>query len=204
MKRGSIGRTVILSVAAALAVLATLVGWLLCFPVFVVPSASMERTVMMGDHVVVNRISTVLGRLPQRGDVVVYRHPIHIDEDYMHRIVGIPGDRLRIQDKHLYRNGVEVQEPYVQHVTTYIDSYRDNFPSTPNVGLAERAQDMLDNHVVNGKLVVPEGMYFAMGDNRDDSMDSRYTGFIPRSNVLGRPMRIYASSDPSRIGKPVN
>jgi signal peptidase I len=197
-------RKAILLVGGVLAALAVLIAWRVCFPAFVMPSASMERTVLVGDRLFVDRISTILGRAPRRGDVIVFRYPLNREEVYLKRIAGLPGDRLRIRDKHLYRNGVEVQEPYVQYITTFVDPYRDNFPSTPNMGLPQQAQEMLDNHVVNGELVVPAGKYFVLGDNRDDSADSRYWGFIQRIDVIGRPILIYGSNDPSRVWKPVN
>jgi signal peptidase I len=200
-------RAAVLSVAVVLAAVSVLVGWFVCFPVFVMPSASMEKTLLVGDHIVVNRIGTLLGRQPQRGDVIAFHHPANPREDYVKRIVGIPGDRLRMRDKRLFRNGVEVQEPYVQHITSFIDAYRDNFPDGRDSGWhgpgSEAAAEMAAHHVRDGELVVPAGKYFVLGDNRDDSLDSRYWGFIQRSDMIGRPIRIYASSDASRIGKTV-
>jgi signal peptidase I len=201
-------RAAVLSAAIVLAALFVLVGWLVCFPLFVMPSASMEKTLLVGDHIVVNRIGTLLGRLPQRGDVMAFRYPPNPREDSVKRIVGIPGDRLRIRDGSLYRNGVEVQEPYVQHITSFIDAYRDNFPGGRDSGWhgpgSEAAAEMIEHHVRDGELVVPEGKYFVLGDNRDDSLDSRYWGFIQRSDMIGRPVFIYGSPDASRIGKRVN
>ena len=90
-------------------------------------------------------------------------------------------------------NGKPVNEPYVVHKTGYIDSYRDNFPSSPNSPLPPSAIDMLERHTVNGEVVVPAGFLFAMGDNRDNSSDSRYWGFVPRENIVGTPLIIYWS-----------
>jgi signal peptidase I len=202
--RGSAALKAILIAGAGVVAIAILVGGVLSFPTFIMPSGSMEKTLLIGDRIVVDRISTILGRPLRRGDVIALRYPINPVEIYLKRVVGIPGDRLRIRNKVLYRNGVEVREPYAQHVTSYMDAFRDNFPSTPNAPLLERAQDMLNNHVVNGELVVPTGKYFVMGDNRDDSFDSRYWGFIQPGDVIGRAIRIYASPDPSRVWKPVN
>jgi signal peptidase I len=113
-----------------------------------------------------------------------------------------------MRDKRLYRNGVEVREPYVQHITSLIDAYRDNFPGGRDPGWhgpgSEAAAEMIAHHVRDGELVVPEGKYFVLGDNRDDSLDSRYWGFIRRSDIVGRPILIYGSTDASRIGKRVN
>jgi signal peptidase I len=111
------------------------------------------------------------------------------------RCIGVPGDRIKLINKQLWLNGHIVQEPFVYHKTEYIDSYRDNFPSEPNVHVAESAQDMLVNHVQNGEVVVPPDSYFAMGDNRDSSLDSRYWGFVPRANIIGKPLIIYWSYD---------
>jgi signal peptidase I len=170
---------------------------------FVIPSASMEDSLLIGDHVLVDKLTyspsgAISSRiLPyrdvRRGDIIVFRYPEQIKEDYVKRAIGIPGDRIRLANKQLVLNGHPVNEPYVKHVTSYVDQYRDNFPSTPNTALPERARDMLDNHVVNGELVVPPNCVFAMGDNRDDSLDSRYWGFVPRENIEGTPLVIYWS-----------
>jgi signal peptidase I len=109
------------------------------------------------------------------------------------RVIGVPGDHIRIINKQVYRNGHKLDEPYVYHKTEYIDAYRDNFPGQPYLHLGDRAQDMLDNHVQNGEVVVSPNSYFAMGDNRDNSLDSRYWGFVPRDNIIGKPLIIYWS-----------
>jgi signal peptidase I len=197
-------RKAILLVGCVLAVVAVLVGFRLSFRPYIIASGSMEKTLMVRDGILVDHISTILGRLPQRGDVTVFRYPIDRQQIFVHRIVGIPGDRLAVRNKTLYRNGAEVLEPYAQHITKYVDAYRDNFPSTPSFPLAERAQDMIGHHVENGELVVPAGMYFVMGDNRDDAVDSRYFGLLPRGNVIGRAIYIYASQDPKRVWKRVD
>jgi signal peptidase I len=157
---------------------------------FVIPSASMESSLLVGDHVLVDK-------LVRRGDIIVFRYPVDIKQDYVKRAVGLPGDHIRVVNKQLMLNGHFPQEPYVQHVTGYVDSYRDNFPSDPNTIVAPSAKDMLDNHVVNGDVVVPPDCVFAMGDNRDDSLDSRYWGFVPRENIEGTPLIIYWSYEAS-------
>jgi len=156
------------------------------------PSASMENTLLVGDSILVQRWPKPAAR---RGDVVVFSYPADPRENAIKRIVGVPGDRLRIVNKILYRNGAPAIEPFAIHRTTYVDSYRDNFPSEPNVSLQPGAQDMLASHVLNGEVVVPAGKYFVMGDNRDDSLDSRYFGFVDAAAVFGRPILIYNSVD---------
>jgi len=170
---------------------------------FVIPSASMEDTLLIGDHVLVDKLTySPDGPLSEhllpyrdirRGDIIVFRYPLNIKEDYVKRAIGLPGDHIRLVDKQLILNGHAVREPYVVHKTGYIDSYRDNFPSEPNSPLPPAAMDMLENHVVNGEVVVPPGFIFAMGDNRDNSADSRYWGFVPRQNIVGTPLLVYWS-----------
>jgi signal peptidase I len=129
----------------------------------------------------------------RRGDIIVFRSPIDIKVDIVKRAIGIPGDRVKLVDKQLILNGHAVNEPYIKHVRSYLDPYADNFPSRPNQPVPGRVTDMLENHVVDGEVVVPPGSIFAMGDNRDDSSDSRYWGFVPRENIEGTPLVIYWS-----------
>ena len=170
---------------------------------FVSPSASMERTLLIGDHVLVDKLiyapSGPVSHLVlpyrdvRRGDIIVFRYPLDIKEDYVKRAIGVPGDHIKLVNKQLWLNGHFVDEPYAIHSSTMIDSYRDNFPAPPNSPLQPSAIDMLENHVVDGELVVPPDTIFAMGDNRDDSSDSRYWGFVPRENIVGTPVIIYWS-----------
>jgi len=172
---------------------------------FVIPSASMVGTLLIGDHVLVDKLtyapSGPVSRLAlpyrdvRRGDIIVFRYPLDIKEDYVKRAIGVPGDHIKLVNKQLWLNGHPVDEPYAVHSSTMIDSYRDNFPGPPNSPLQQPAIDMLENHVVNGELVVPPGAIFAMGDNRDDSSDSRYWGLVPRENIVGTPVIIYWSYD---------
>jgi signal peptidase I len=172
---------------------------------FVIPSGSMEDTLLVGDHVLVDKLvyspPGVLTKhlLPysevKRGDIIVLRYPPDISQTYVKRVIGIPGDRIRLVNKHLVLNGREIDEPYVVHKTDSIDSYRDNFPAPPFPGLAEEAHRMLEEHVRGGELIVPPGNYFAMGDNRDYSLDSRYWGLVPRENIIGKPFLVWWSYD---------
>jgi signal peptidase I len=174
---------------------------------FVIPTGSMEDTLMIGDHLLVDKLAyappgpvskyVIPYTDVKRGDIIVFRYPVDIQQTFVKRCIGVPGDRIRLVNKQLILNGRPVNEPYVYHKTEYIDSYRDNFPSEPNVHVADFAQDMLMNHVQNGEVVVPAGFYFAMGDNRDSSLDSRYWGFVPRANIIGKPLIIYWSYDAS-------
>ena len=174
---------------------------------FVIPTGSMEDTLLIGDHLLVDKLAYAPPGpvsdhlLPytevKRGDIIVFRYPVDISQTFVKRCIGIPGDRIRLVNKQLILNGHAVNEPYVYHKTEYIDSYRDNFPSEPNAHLLGSAPDMLLNHVQNGDVVVPPGSYFAMGDNRDSSLDSRYWGFVPRENIIGKPLVIYWSYDAS-------
>jgi signal peptidase I len=187
----------------AVTILLLLFGTTTLLQAFVVPTSSMETTIMTGDHLFVDKLAyappgTITRHLlpyseVKRGDIIVFRWPINIREDYVKRVIGMPGDHIKIVNKQVYVNGKPLDEPYARHITDYIDSYRDNFPSRPNTLIYPPAEEMLAKHVVDGEVVVPEGMYFAMGDNRDNSLDSRYWGFVPRENIIGKPLFVYWS-----------
>jgi signal peptidase I len=172
---------------------------------YVVPTGSMEGTIMVGDHMLVDRLSTAdpgaFGHhlLPyrevERGDIVAFLYPEDVRQTYVKRIIGVPGDRIRLENGQVIRNGHRLVEPYTQHIAAWPDRYRDNFPQSPDRYLTPRGRDMLAHHVENGEVVVPPGMLFALGDNRDNSLDSRYWGFVPRSYVVGRPLLVYWSYD---------
>jgi signal peptidase I len=172
---------------------------------FEIPSSSMENTLLIGDHVFVDRmmlapITRWIDRLipyrdPRHGDVFVFISPAQPGLYVVKRVMGIPGDRIHLRDGVVYRNGERLEEPYVVRKGDY-NAYRDNFPSVPPGEYDDVTGDWrseLSSHVQNGDLVVPPGKVFAMGDNRDVSLDSRYWGFVPRGNVIGRPMFIYWS-----------
>jgi signal peptidase I len=174
---------------------------------FEIPSSSMENTLLIGDHVFVNReqfapkTSWVGPLLPYRnikhGDIVVFLSPAEPGLYVVKRIIGIPGDRIHLRDGVVYRNGEKLDEPYVQHKgPVQYDPYRDNFPQIPASDAFNVFPDwqlVMHNYIQGDDLVVPANSYFAMGDNRDVSYDSRYWGFIPQENVIGRPMFIYWS-----------
>jgi signal peptidase I len=172
---------------------------------FVIPTGSMEDTLLIGDHLLVDKLAFapsgpvskyLLPYTPvKRGDIIVFRYPVDIRQTFVKRCMGVPGDRIRLINKQVYLNGVKLDEPYKVHKSDFIDSYRDNFPSEPNVMVDRGAIDMLTKNVVNGEVVVPPNFYFAMGDNRDNSLDSRYWGFVPRENIIGKPLIIYWSYD---------
>jgi signal peptidase I len=172
---------------------------------FVIPTGSMEDTLLIGDHLLVDKLAfaphgSIAGALlpyrdVKRGDIIVFRYPVDIRQTFVKRVVGLPGDKIHVERKQVFLNGKPLNEPYKFHKTEYFDSFRDTFPSEPNMPLDVLGQDMLSKNVVNGDVVVPPGHYFAMGDNRDHSLDSRYWGFVPRENIIGKPLIIYWSYD---------
>jgi signal peptidase I len=172
---------------------------------FIVPTPSMDRTVMVGDHLIVDKLAYAPAdgfskhllpyTEPKRGDIIVFRWPIDISQNFVKRCMGVPGDRIRIVDKEVFLNGRRLEEPYVQHVSSGFEPYRDDFPGEPFGPVYDRGREMLAADVVGGEVVVPEGQYFAMGDNRDNSSDSRYWGLVPRENIIGKPLVIFWSYD---------
>jgi len=175
---------------------------------FEIPSSSMENTLLIGDHVFVNREQFAprtrwLGPIMpyrdiHRGDIVVFLSPAEPGLYVVKRIIGIPGDRLHLRDGVVYRNGEKLTGPYVIHQTGEVtfNPYRDNFPAVPPSEFNNVTPDWelaLPQHIRGDDVVVPADSYFGMGDNRDVSLDSRYWGFIPKENVIGRPMFIYWS-----------
>lgn len=175
---------------------------------FEIPSSSMENTLLIGDHVLVNRVqfapkSSWMGPLMryreiQRGDIVVFLSPEIPGLFVVKRVIGIPGDRIHLRDGVVYRNGEKLDEPYVLHnADNPSDEYRNNFPAVrppdfdPNIYDVWRSE--LRSHIQGEDIVVPPDAFFGMGDHRGVSLDSRYWGFIPRQNVVGRPMFVYWS-----------
>jgi len=172
---------------------------------FVIPTGSMEDTLLIGDHLLVDKLAYapngpvsrhLLPYTPlKRGDIIVFRYPVNTKETFVKRVIGIPGDRIRIVSKTVHLNGKPLAEPYTYYKRDDFDQYRDDFPAEPPMRVDERALDMLDRHMTDGEIVVPPGNYFAMGDNRDSSLDSRYWGFVPRQNIIGKPLLVYWSYD---------
>ncbi|HKN20480.1 MAG TPA: signal peptidase I [Terracidiphilus sp.] len=167
-----------------------------------IPSESMERTLLVGDFLLFNKQTYatpgLIGRWllpyrsPARGDIVVFRHP---DPPMLiKRVVGVPGDRLRIADGQVFINGVALNEPYATFEPAQADSGRDNFPGEipPRLVDPEWRRQMW-SLPSDGELTVPPGEYFVLGDNRNHSRDSRYWGFVPRDAFVGRPLVIYFS-----------
>lgn len=172
---------------------------------FQIPSESMEDTLLVGDYLLVDKThygppgpwSFVMPYRPVgHGDIIVFKYPVHPSQHFVKRVIGLPGDRVRLSRKRLFVNGKLQVEPYVVD-SLPPDMYRDNFPNGPRESLGVEASwyQQLQKLVEDGELIVPEGYYFVLGDNRDHSYDSRYWGFVPAENVIGRPLVIYLSLD---------
>jgi len=185
----------------------------------VIPSGSMKNTLLIGDHVFVDRITLsppaswmplMRYREPRRGDVVVFYKPVYqpgIDETdadgtpqytrLVKRLIGVPGDHIHLRNGIVFVNGVAQPVGFAQPTTTdNFNEFLDNFPAVPPseaTGAAASWVVAFPNHVHEGDLVVPPGMYFMMGDNRHNSLDSRFWGFVPRANIIGRPLFNYWS-----------
>ena len=242
-------------------ILILLFGTTTIMQAFVVPTSSMESTVLVGDHLIVDKLSYAPAGsfskhfLPyteiKRGDIIVFKFPPQPTTNYVKRVLGVPGDHLRVENKVVFLNGHKLDnEYYTQHISQQVGPYRDFFPvkfpeqvkwrdaaqkqidheylnatsdtdeqykairamfvDSADIGLVDgylreyganqfplRVVDMLKNHVDwnTNEIVVPEGSYFAMGDNRDNSLDSRYWGFVPRENIIGKPFVQFWSYD---------
>jgi signal peptidase I len=170
-----------------------------------IPTSSMESTLLVGDYLLVNKVTfgtRVPGtnwtlpsiRDPRRGEVVVFNPPHDPEKHYVKRVVGIPGDTLEMKGKLLYRNGVELQEEYVQHLDSRGDAVHPGMKWQRSYLAAARPHDRyVPSRDTWGPLVVPHGQYLVLGDNRDNSEDSRYWGFVSREDIHGRPWKVYIS-----------
>jgi signal peptidase I len=174
-----------------------------------IPSGSMEPTLRVGDYVLVDKQSYapagMLDRalLPpeaiHRGDIIVFIFPPDPTKDLVKRVVGLPGDRLRMRNGRVFINDLELREPYAFYLPGGRNHFRDDFPSLRD---ADPEVDPLwwvelRKLTLDGEIVVPTGEYFVLGDNRNESLDSRYWGFVPRAAILGRPLLVDFSVRPS-------
>jgi len=173
---------------------------------FMIPSESMERTLLVGDFVLVNKQifaqsggahSVARWLMPyrdvERGDIVVFHHP---EPPYLvKRVVGIPGDHIRIADGKVSVNGVQLEEPYATFEPVPPNQFGENFPTSiyTDFNVDPTWWRELQTLIRNGELIVPSGEYFMMGDNRNHSKDSRFWGFVPRKEIIARPLVIYFS-----------
>jgi signal peptidase I len=189
-------------------VLLALFGTTFVVQAFKIPSQSMEPTLLVGDHLLVNKFlfggrghwydAVLPYRDVRRRDVIVFKFPFQDHPHYVKRVIGMPGDRIKMVDQQVYVNGQKLDEPYAVHdASAPYDPFLFNFPPANPDELLSNMQpewsNEISSHVENGELVVPPGRYFAMGDNRDHSWDSRYWGFVDRDAIMGRPLVIYWS-----------
>ena len=168
---------------------------------YVIPTGSMEGNLRVGDHMLVDKTAYgrtgSLGRfiMPyreiKRGDIVAFLYPEDTKQTFVKRVIGLAGDRIRFEGSDVIRNGKKLIEPYTQHIA----GSTQQFSMAPGLLTTPRGRSMLEHNVVNGEIVVPPDSFFMMGDNRDNSLDSRYWGFAPRENVVGKPLFVYWSFD---------
>jgi len=177
---------------------------------FKIPSPSMEKTLLVGDHLLVNKFifggrsaawyEKLLPYRPlQRGDIIVFKYPYDDHQHFVKRVIGLPGDHLKMVDQDVYINGKMLKEPYVVHDASSpnFDVLTHQFPPVGNQFLGAPAKPEwmgeMRKYVHGDEIVIPPNKYFAMGDNRDHSSDSRYWGFVDRDAIMGRPFLIYWS-----------
>jgi len=180
----------------------------------VIPTGSMESTILIGDHVFLNkllygpRLPYTSLRLPplrqvHRQDIVAFRYPRNPSVMFVKRVIAVGGDVVKIEDKKVYLNGRPLFEPYTQFQYSTVLPLRDDFPPTPSLletlpaawGLDPLWAREMPSFIRNDGLHVPPGYLFVMGDNRDNSLDSRFWGFVPLENVVGEPLFVYWSYD---------
>lgn len=173
---------------------------------FRIPSASMEPTLLVGDFLLVDKMvhtpgnaSARPGMLPYRevgrGDIIVFRYPPDTKIHVVKRVIGVPGDRIRLKDGVVYINDRPRQEPYIMPSGSQPDAFRDQFPASlyTDPGVDPQWWAQLRREVRDGEYIVPPGRYFVLGDNRANSRDSRYWGLVPRENIVGSPFLVYFS-----------
>lgn len=197
------GFIVVLRTLAEIMVIALFILTFIAQP-YRIPSGSMEPTLRIGDFLLANKAaysphSWLGGILPpaevHRGDLVVFHFPIDPTRHLVKRVIAVPGDRIRLRAGRVILNGAPLDEPYAYYTPSRVNAFRDDFPNLrdadPNVDphwWIELRRSVADNEVT-----VPPGSYFVLGDNRNDSEDSRYWGFVPRRLIVGRPMFVYFS-----------
>lgn len=179
---------------------------------FKIPSGSMEGTLQVGDFLLVNKV--LYGaevpftharlpaiRSPERGDVIVFKWPQDHTKNFVKRLVGLPGDTLSMVEGRLLRNGILVKEDYVKHTEPGVDPTAEDF-RWQRKHLVKTAEASISYHPSRnnwGPIVVPDSHYFMLGDNRDNSLDSRYWGFVADSLVRGQPFIVYYSYAPDSM-----
>lgn len=170
---------------------------------FRIPSGSMEPTLLIGDFLLVDKqapeprklFSLLPGSEIRRGEVIVFHDPVDDTVHLVKRVVGLPGDRLRMHGGRVFINGQPLTEPYAIYRPGRSDDYRDNFPrlQSADPDIDSRWWIRLHSLIDRGELTIPKGNYFVLGDNRNDSEDSRYWGFVPVADIVGRPFLVYLS-----------
>jgi len=206
-----------LSSVQSLAVTVVIAVFVITFLVqaFQIPSESMENTLLIGDYLLVDKVhyghrgpwGEILPYTPaKRGEIIVFRYPVHPQQHFVKRVIGLPGDHIRLLDRRVLVNGVPLQENYVIHTKPDFDRFRDDFPLTdiPSANMEPQWWEEMQKLVRNGELIVPPNHYFVLGDNRDESLDSRYWGCVPRENIIGRPLMIYWSVRTPRLAADVS
>jgi signal peptidase I len=178
---------------------------------FKIPTSSMENTLLVGDFLLVNKavygaeipgtsITLPAFTEPDRGDVVVFNPPHDPVKNYVKRLVGMPGDTLEMRGKQLYLNGVALDEPYARYVDREGDAVHPGMSwQESHLVASNRRRGYRPSRDSWGPIEVPEDRFFVLGDNRDNSEDSRYWGFVDRSSIRGRPWFVYYSFDAARI-----
>lgn len=152
----------------------------------------MEAALLPGDSILAQRFPL---QPPERGKMVIFLSPQDRGVDLVKRVIAVPGDHIRISQKVVILNGVALDEKYVVHKASEEDFYPDDFPSESSLPGCAEGHEMLSQSVVNGEIVVPAGSYFVLGDNRENSLDSRCWGFVSSGDLIGKPLMIYDSAD---------
>jgi len=171
---------------------------------FQIPSESMENTLLIGDYLLVDKVHYGEGGMWEkvlpyhrvaRGDIVVFKWPVRPNQHFVKRVIGVPGDRIRLVRGRVFVNNQPLAESYAVFSSHRHDFYRDDFPNVRYRGpqVTDNWWQEFPGFIRNGELLVPAGHYFVLGDNRDQSLDSRYWGFVPRENIVGKPFLIYLS-----------